>query len=183
VQAIYAPIVRETATSFETETPTLAEMRERILRTTERLPWLVCESGGAIIGYAYAAPHRTRAAYRWSVEESVYVHASARRAGVGRALLTSLLRVLKLQGFYNVFAGITLPNPASVGLHEALGFGQVGVYRRVGYKLGAWHDVMWLQNALRERVPDPAPPLTFVEARESPEWGLALSASACLPRL
>jgi L-amino acid N-acyltransferase YncA len=183
VQAIYAPVVRDTATSFEEEAPTAGEVRERILRTTERLPWLVCVSGAGVLGYAYAVPHRTRAAYRWSVEESVYVHESARRAGVGRALLTSLLGVLKVQGFYNVLAGITLPNPASVGLHEAAAFIPLGVYRKVGYKFGAWHDVLWLHRALREHGPDPAPPLSFAEAVSSPEWAAALGSGERLLRV
>jgi phosphinothricin acetyltransferase len=183
VQAIYAPVVRDTATSFEEEAPTVGEVRERILRTTERLPWLVCVGGETILGYAYAVPHRTRAAYRWSVEESVYVHESARRAGVGRALLTSLLGALKVQGFYNVLAGITLPNPASVGLHEEAGFIPLGVYRKVGYKFGAWHDVLWLHRALREHVPDPAPPLSLAEAMSSPEWATALGSGERLLRV
>src|SRR5437016_10342731 len=141
IVAIYAPIVRETAISFEVEAPDVNAMRRRIAETLAHLPWLICERRGEVLGYAYASTHRTRAAYQWSVDVSVYVHARIRRSGVGKALYTSLLRFLDLQGFYNVYAGITLPNPASVRLHESLEFQPVAVYRAVGYKLGAWHDV------------------------------------------
>jgi L-amino acid N-acyltransferase YncA len=133
VQAIYAPVVHETAISFELEPPTVEEIRQRIVKTLERWLWLVCERRGDILGYVYAGQHRTRPAYQWSVDVSAYVHASARRLGVGRALYHSLFSLLALQGFYQAYAGITLPNPASVRLHESLGFQPVGVYRAVGY--------------------------------------------------
>src|SRR5947209_12608865 len=130
IVAIYAPIVRETAISFEVEAPDVNAMRRRITETLAHLPWLICERRGEVLGYAYASTHRTRAAYQWSVDVSVYVHARIRRSGVGKALYTSLLRFLDLQGFYNVYAGITLPNPASVRLHESLEFQPVGVDRK-----------------------------------------------------
>ena len=101
----------------------------------------MCESEGRILGYAYAGAHRTRAAYQWSVDVPVYVHTNARQIGVGRALYRSLFGLLTLQGSCNAFAGITLPNPAGVGLHESLGFKPIGIYRDVGHKLGRWHDV------------------------------------------
>jgi L-amino acid N-acyltransferase YncA len=176
VQAIYAPVVRDTAISFETEPPTVEEMRQRITHTLERLPWVVCKQWGVLLGYAYASPHRARAAYQWSVDVSVYVHAQARRVGVGRALYRSLFSLLTLQGFYQAYAGITLPNPASVGLHESLGFQPVGVYRAVGYKLGAWHDVGWWQLPLRERTTSPDPPAGLGTIRNSPAWKSALAA-------
>ena len=123
IQAIYSPIVRQTATSFEATPPTVDEMRQRLVKTLVDLPWLVCERRGTILGYVYAGRHRARTAYQWSVEASAYVHVEARRMGVGRALYSSLFKILTLQGFYNVYAGITLPNPASVGLHEVDGLG------------------------------------------------------------
>jgi L-amino acid N-acyltransferase YncA len=175
VQAIYAPIVRETAISFELEPPTVAEMQQRIVQTLEHWPWLVCERRGDILGYVYASQHRTRPAYQWSVDVSVYVHPNARRSGVGQALYRSLFALLALQGFYQAYAGITLPNPASVGLHESLGFQPVGVYRDVGYKLGAWHDVGWWQLALRERAMPPEPPTDFGTVRASPAWSATLA--------
>ena len=175
IQAIYAPNVRDTAISFELEPPTVNEMRQRIRQTLEHLPWVVCEHRGDIQGYAYASPHRTRAAYQWSVDVSVYVHAQARRSGVGRTVYRSLFALLAMQGFYNAYAGITLPNPASVGLHESMGFQAVGVYRAVGYKLGAWHDVGWWQLALRELSIPPEPPADFRMVRASAAWDTALA--------
>src|SRR5918996_222132 len=129
IASIYAPNVTDTIISFELEPPTADEMRLRIEATLERCPWLVCEREGRVLGYAYADAHGSRAAYRWSVDVSVYVHEDARRMGLGRALYTSLFAALDLQGFYNAYAGATLPNPASVGLHEAVGFRPVGVCR------------------------------------------------------
>lgn len=158
IQAIYAPIVLETAISFEFEPPSVDEIRRRITKTLERLPWIVCEDGGAIRGYAYAAAHRERAAYQWSVDVSVYVGSSSRRSGVGRALYTELLELLRRQGFVNAYAGITLPNPASVRLHQSLGFQPVGTYHSVGWKFGRWHDVEWFELPLRAHDPEPPPP-------------------------
>ena len=183
ILAIYAPIVRETAISFEVEPPDVNAMRRRITETLAHLPWLVCERRGEVLGYAYASTHRTRAAYQWSVDVSVYVHARIRRSGVGKALYTSLLRFLDLQGFYNVYAGITLPNPASVRLHESLEFQPVGVYRAVGYKLGAWHDVGWWHLALRPHAVPPGPPVDFGQIQDAPESHTALAAGMRLLRI
>jgi L-amino acid N-acyltransferase YncA len=169
IHAIYAPIVLETAISFEFEPPPVEEIRRRISRTLERLPWIVREDGGEIRGYAYAAAHRERAAYQWSVDVSVYVGSSSRRSGVGRALYTALLGILRLQGFVNAYAGITLPNPASVRLHEKIGFQPVGIYHAVGWKFGAWHDVAWFELSLGEHGADPQPPRPIKEVLESPE--------------
>jgi phosphinothricin acetyltransferase len=159
VQAIYAPLVRATAVSFEVDPPDAAEMRRRIEGTLGRLPWLVCARDREVLGFAYAAPHRERAAYRWSVEVSAYVAVGARRAGVGRGLYGALLELLTAQGFVSAYAGITLPNPASVGLHRAAGFAPVGVYHAAGFKLGAWHDVGWWQRPLRDPPASPRPPV------------------------
>jgi phosphinothricin acetyltransferase len=160
VQALYAPFVRETVISFEYEPPSVFEMGERIVRSEGLLPWLVCESDDArLIGYAYASKHRERAAYQWSVDVSVYVSPASHRMGVGRRLYSVLFNLLRLQGYVNAYAGITLPNNASVGLHRALGFEPVGVYRNVGYKFGGWHDVGWWALALLARPTEPTPPL------------------------
>jgi L-amino acid N-acyltransferase YncA len=182
IAAIYAPIVRTTAISFELDPPTEAEMAARVEATLAYAPWLVCAAEEGVLGFAYAARHRERAAYRWSVDASVYVHERARRRGVARGLYTSLFALLRRQGFYAVHAGITLPNPASVGVHESLGFLPVGVYRSVGYKLATWHDVGWWQLPLRERVGAPAPPLTPAEAQSGPGWTEALEAGRALVR-
>jgi len=161
VQAIYAPIVATTAISFELEPPTVAEMARRMAGTTPAYPWLVAEDQGRLAGYAYASQHRTRAAYRWCVDVSAYVDPDWQRRGVGRSLYTALVAVLELQGYREAFAGIALPNPASVGLHHALGFVPVGVYRRVGWKLGTWHDVGWWQRSLTASREEPSEPETL----------------------
>ncbi|GAA4543043.1 arsinothricin resistance N-acetyltransferase ArsN1 family B [Pseudonocardia xishanensis] len=150
VAAIYAPFVRDTTVSFETEPPDTAETARRI---EHALSWLVAEVDGVVRGYAYAGPHRSRAAYRWSVDVSVYVDLP--RSGLGRALYERLFAELTERGYAQAFAGITLPNEPSIGLHRALGFEPVGVYRNVGYKLGAWRDVSWWQRELRGATPDP----------------------------
>jgi L-amino acid N-acyltransferase YncA len=175
VARIYDPVVERTAISFELEPPGPAEMRRRILQTLAFAPWLVEERDGTVRGYAYASKHRDRAAYQWSVDAAVYVGDAHRRSGIGRALYDKLFRLLRLQGFYTAHAGITLPNAASVGLHEAVGFQPVGVYRAVGYKLGAWHDVGWWQLALRDRAGQPVRPKTMAEAEADPRWAEELA--------
>ena len=175
VLAIYAPVVRETAISFELEPPSLEEMRGRIRSLETRLPWLVCSEGPSIWGYAYADRFRTRAAYQWSAEVTVYVSPSRQRRGVARALYSSLLAALRLLGYRNAFAGIAQPNPASVALHEALGFRPAGVFRAAGFKLGRWHDVGWWQLELAPLGRPDAPPQQVAALRASPGWRDALA--------
>lgn len=160
----------ETAISFEDEPPGEIEMRRRIEDISSRYPWLVAESGGAVAGYAYASPHRTRAAYRWAADVAVYVERGRQRHGLGRALYGALLELLGRQGVQVACAGITLPNEASVRLHEAVGFEPVGVYRRIGWKAGAWHDVGWWQRELTS-AQDRVPPEVGPPAR-LPPYGL-----------
>src|SRR5579863_1402240 len=138
INAIYRPFVAGSTVSFELEPPTDDTMAGRIAEILVRLPWLVNEEEGVVSSYAYASRHRDREAYQWSVETSVYVHPERRRSGLGRALYEELFARLEAQGYYTAFAGITLPNAASVGLHEAMGFVPVGVYRKAGFKFGAW---------------------------------------------
>lgn len=176
VQAIYAPFCSHTPVSFELEAPTVEEMSRRIGKILEQYPWLVCENQGEILGYVYASRHRERPAYQWSVDVTAYISEQHRRKGIGRALYTSLFEVLRLQGLYHAYAGITLPNPGSVGLHEAIGFRPVGVYRAVGFKCGAWHDVGWWQLELRPLPSRPDAPREFQTVRESPKWEAALTA-------
>jgi phosphinothricin acetyltransferase len=180
VQAIYGPYC-STPVSFELEPPSVGEMRQRLAKVLEQYPWLVCEHGGEVLGYAYAGPHRERAAYGWSVDTSAYV--GRLRCGIGRALYTSLFALLRLQGFVNAYAGVTLPNPASVGLHEAMGFRPVGVYREVGYKCGAWHDVAWYQLLLQPRPSQPMLPRALSEVRQDVNWEAALNAGLPLLHL
>lgn len=148
IQAIYAPIVEHTAISFEEVPPTINEIAGRIEETLLGYPYLVAEQGGRVVGYAYAGPHRTRAAYRSSVDVTIYVAEGARQMGVGRQLYGVLLPDLAGRGFHAAFAGITLPNAGSVRLHEMMGFNPLGVYREVGRKFGHWHDVGWWQRLL-----------------------------------
>ena len=160
VRDIYLPFVADSATSFEVVPPTVSEMEGRIEGLRDQYPWLVFETDERVLGYAYATSHRTRLAYQWCVEVSVYVHSSARHCGVGRALYTALFEILRRQGYVNAYAGITLPNAASVALHESLGFTPIGVFQRVGFKLASWHDVFWLQLRLSEEptpIPKPLP--------------------------
>jgi len=180
--AIYAPYVTGAVISFEAVPPSAEEMASRIASTLSYAPYLVYEKDGEVLGFAYAARHRERAAYRWSVDVSVYVHERTHRQGVGRALYTSLFALLRLQGFYAAHAGITLPNPRSVGLHEAVGFVPVGVYRSVGFKMGGWHDVGWWQLPLRDRTGEPAAPLSLAEAQARPEWPAAMASGLALLR-
>lgn len=145
--ALYSPYVTDTAVSFEERPPSPAEIVTR-MTAEPRLPWLVAWTEGpagdpVVVGYAYASTHRSRAAYRWSVDCTVYLDPAAQRAGWGRRLYARLLSERRELGYLRVFAGITQPNAASVGLHEAMGFTAVGVYRNVGFKLGRWHDVGW----------------------------------------
>jgi len=159
--AIYALLVRETPISFETEVPSETEFAQRIGDSAPGYPWLVCVEGDTVIGYAYARRHRERRAYQWSVEVSVYVAEGRRRDGLGRALYSQLLDILRRQGYYNAYAGIALPNATSVAFHESMGFVPVGVYQKVGFKLGRWHDVGWWALRLQDETDPPGDPLTL----------------------
>jgi L-amino acid N-acyltransferase YncA len=172
IAAIYAPIVAGTWISFEEVPPGESEMRERIEHAAGSWPFLCIERTGGIAGYAYASPHRERASYRWSVDVSVYVHEGCRRTGVARRLYETLFAILREQGYYNAFAGITLPNDASVGLHHRLGFNDVGIYRNVGYKLGAWRDTIWMQRGLKDArgVPSEPIPLRALAGTDLGNW-------------
>ena len=177
--AVYAPAVVERATSFEVDAPDGDEMARRVAAIQPRTPWLVCEHRGGVVGYAYASPHRDRAAYQWSVDVSAYVHADAHRAGVARGLYAALFEILVRQGFRNAYAGMTLPNAGSEGMHRAAGFSPVGVYRRVGYKLGAWHDVLWMERRLAPHEAPVTAPMPL-DALRADATGAALVDEALL---
>jgi L-amino acid N-acyltransferase YncA len=170
IAAIYRPIVESTTISFETVAPDADEMLRRLADTLPAYPWLVCDVGGQVAGYAYASKHRVRAAYQWSVDTSVYIDGAHRRLGIGRGLYQSLFAILAAQGYVNAFAGIALPNAESVGLHEAVGFAPLGVYRRVGFKFGAWRDVGWWQLALRAHEMSPDAPIDLVTLQQRHDW-------------
>jgi phosphinothricin acetyltransferase len=163
VHAIYAPMVRDTPISFELDPPPVETMAKRIAATLALYPWLVWEEGGRIAGYVYGSRHRERAAYQWSVEVTAYVHPDFQRRGIGGRLYRVLIALLRAQGFCNACAGITLPNAASVALHESVGFTPLAVYRGIGYKLGRWHDVGLWQQRLAELPPSPRPPRPISE--------------------
>lgn len=177
VAGIYAPLVADTAITFEIEVPSVEEMRQRIVGTSMRLPYLVADDAGTVLGFAYAGRHRRRAAYAWSSEVSVYVATRLRRSGIGRGLYTALLDLLSAQGYANAFAGIALPNDPSIGLHQATGFEPVGVYRSVGYKLGTWWDVSWWQRRLPVAQTPQPPPVALVQI-DADRVGRALTTGA-----
>jgi phosphinothricin acetyltransferase len=158
IAEIYAPYVTERPTSFEMVPPDASEIAARITKTVKRWPWLVWVDEQGVQGYAYAGAHSERICYQWSVGVSVYVSPRVQRQGVGRQLYARLFDILRRQGFYNAYGGITEPNPGSIGLHEAMGFQRIGLHRNVGYKLGAWHDVATLGLALRTPQPGDAAP-------------------------
>lgn len=178
VSDIYAPFVTDAATSFEALPPDAAEIQKRIQDVTPKYPWLVFEGDGDVLGFAYASQHRTRHAYQWSADVSVYIHERARNHGVGRALYTALFDLLRRQGFFNAYAGITLPNPGSVRLHESMGFTSVGVYSRVGFKFGRWHDVLWLELRLSDDPTVPKDPSSTAGLFQDPAVVLVLNSSA-----
>lgn len=164
IARIYAPYVTESAVSFETAPPDAFQMRARIEAAGDHYPWIVAvDADGGLAAYAYAAAFRARAAYRYAVETSVYVEKAAQKRGLGRQLYEALLQRLEAQGYAQAIASITLPNGASVRLHEALGFAAAGIYRQVGYKMGGWHDVGLWQRALAPATNPPAEPKRLSE--------------------
>ena len=143
--------------TFETEPPKAEQMAERIAAAQRRHAWLVLEDDGDVVGYAYAGPYKERAAYRWSVEVSVYLAPAEQGRGTARRLYDALFAVLAELGYVSAYAGITQPNPASTGLHAGMGFTPAGVFRDVGFK-GGWHDVAWWQRSLRPAPSEPGEP-------------------------
>ncbi|MCA8960584.1 MAG: N-acetyltransferase [Planctomycetes bacterium] len=182
---IYGDVVRDTAISFEMVVPDLDEIRQRMRRNTAFAPWLVAEERGRCLGYAYGCAFRDRAAYGWTAETAIYVASSTHRRGVARALYTALFEGLRWMGFQNLIAGITLPNVASVSLHESLGFRRVGVFSRVGHKHGAWHDVGFWERWIGEDTASLptvqlSPPRTPAELYADPAWTRTLAAAGDL---
>jgi phosphinothricin acetyltransferase len=175
IAAIYAPHCENSPVSFELSAPSAAEMSHRIQQITALWPWLVLEDGGQVAGYAYAVRHRERAAYCWAVDTAIYVGDQFKRRGVGRALYATLFDVLRAQGYFKACAGITLPNPGSVGLHEAVGFKPVGVYRGIGFKLGSWHDVAWYEADIQPEAANPPPPAPLATVFDSSRWRDAIA--------
>ena len=158
IKTIYDWYVQNTHISFEYETPSLDEMRSRMENIQARYPYLVAELNNEIVGYAYAADFRHRAAYQWSPECTIYLSPENRGKGFGIILYNKLFNLLRHQGYYNVFAGVGLPNDASVNLHLKCGFEVVGTYRNIGYKHNKWHSTQWFQLILNQHPADPSPP-------------------------
>ena len=170
IAAIYGPYCDATVISFEEAAPTPEEMARRIAVIGATRPWIVLEDNGPVVGYAYASAHHERAAYRWSVSTAIYVGRDRQRRGAGRALYTTLFALLRQLGYCQATAGITLPNAASVGLHTAFGFVPVGVYRTIGYKMDAWHDVGWYQVEIQPPTQNPPEPRSIAEVVDTAEW-------------
>ncbi|HWI94055.1 MAG TPA: GNAT family N-acetyltransferase [Flavisolibacter sp.] len=163
ITEIYSPSVLNAATSFETELPSESEMQTRIQTILQKFPWIVCEVDGKIAGYVYASKHRDREAYQWSCECSIYMNSDFKGKGIGTELYRLLFQVLKRQGFRNVYARITLPNEASISIHERCGFKHFATYDSIGYKFGHWHSVGWWKLQINDYDLQPPPPLKFSE--------------------
>lgn len=156
VAAIYAHYVRETAITFATHAPTAEDYVARM--ADDRYPFLVAEAAGEVVGFAYASAFREKEAYRWDVELTIYLIPGCAGAGIGKKLLAECLRLLRLRGYLNAYSCITLPNERSIGLHRGLGFRELGVFPKTGYKLGKWHDVIWMGLVLGEFDGEPDEP-------------------------
>jgi L-amino acid N-acyltransferase YncA len=164
---IYAPSILESGASFETSLPSLADFQQRMQDYQAQYPWIVCEVEGRVVAYAYGSSHRSRCAYGWSAESSVYVDKSWQGRGLGKILYRELFELLKIQGVVNIFTGITEPNSASVALHKSLGFSAIGSFKDVGFKLGRWWNVSWWQLQLQKPLEPQAlqkPPRHFSKA-------------------
>ncbi|MEN6596122.1 MAG: N-acetyltransferase family protein [Clostridiaceae bacterium] len=155
--AIYAPYVTDTPVTFEYEVPSLAEFTGRIRSVSADYPYLVCERGGKIAGYAYAHRYKERAAYQWDAELSVYLEGGSRGRGLGKSFYTALMELLPLQNVKNVYGCVLCPNESSERLHDSLGFSRVGVFRSTGYKCGAWRDVVWFEKQIAPYDSEPEP--------------------------
>ena len=164
---VYAPYVTDTSITFEYEVPEPAEFASRIRETLEKYPYLVAEEDGIIRGYAYASPFKGRAAYAWSAETSIYLCHEARARGIGTALYLKLEEMLRRQHVCNLCACITYPNPASIAFHEKLGYRTVAHFNSAGFKLGAWHDIVWMEKELSPHAVPPLPFLPFPELNKS----------------
>jgi len=158
---IYAPFILKSGITQETEVPTVEEFQDRIISNLEERPWLVCKMNNELAGYAYAGKHRERKGYQWCTEPSVYVAEKYFGRGVADALYTALFDIIKLQGYVNAYAVITLPNDRSIAFHKKFGFSYLTTYKKIGYKLGQWHDVGWMQYEVNPHNNDPRDPVKF----------------------
>lgn len=167
---IYTPFITDTVITFEYEVPTITAFSERIANIQKKYPWLVCEIDGKIVGYAYASQFAERAAFAWSVDFSIYINPKYHKRKIGKALYFSLFELLKLQGYYNVYAKITSPNIKSESLHKSLGFKPVGIYKNVAFKLGNWQDLICYELKLMDYPNTPKNTKTIDEINNTPEF-------------
>lgn len=167
---IYTPYITDTVITFEYTVPSITEFKERMAHIQGTYPWLVYEISNAVAGYAYASQYREREAYKWSVDFAIYINPEYHGKKIGKALYYALSETLKLQGYYNAYAGVTVPNVKSEGLHEAFGFHTIGTYQKVGYKFGCWHDVRWYEISLREHDKSPEIPKSIDEIGNTKEF-------------
>jgi len=158
---IYTPFILNSGITQETDVPSVEEFQERIISNLKERPWLVCEIDKQVAGYAYAGKHRDRKGYQWCTEPSVYISEKYFGLGVADALYTALFDILKLQGYVNAYAVITLPNERSIAFHKKFGFDYLTTYKKIGYKLGQWHDVGWMQYEINPHKEDPEDPIKF----------------------
>lgn len=164
---IYAPFILNSGITQETEIPSVGDFQKRIISNLEERPWLVCEIDGQVAGYAYAGKHRDRKGYQWCTEPSVYISEKYFGIGIADALYTALFDILKLQGYVNAYAVITLPNDRSIAFHKKFGFEYLTTYKKIGYKLGQWHDVGWMQYEVNPHKKDPEDPFKFPDLDRS----------------
>ena len=164
---IYAPFILNSGITQETEVPSVEDFQKRIISNLEERPWLVCEINSQVAGYAYAGKHRERKGYQWCTEPSVYISEKYFGVGIALALYTALFDILKLQGYVNAYAVITLPNDRSIAFHSKFGFEYLTTYKKIGYKLGQWHDVGWMQYEINPHKEDPADPMKFPGIKKS----------------
>jgi len=173
--AIYAPYIQNTTVSFEYEVPTLEDWHTRIKEYGAEYPWLVCEYENRIIGYAYGSKHRARTAYSWCSEVSIYMLEEFHGLGVAKMLYETLFGIMRLQGYINAYAGIALPNSKSENFHRKSGFSEIGIYKKIGYKFGAWHDVLWLQLHLAPHPGDAVFPKKIQAVKDEEQLAIILN--------
>ncbi len=164
---IYAPFILNSGITQEVEIPAVEDFQQRIISNLEERPWLVCEINNEIAGYAYAGKHRDRKGYQWCTEASVYISEKYYGFGIANALYTALFDILKTQGYVNAYAVITLPNDRSIAFHKKFGFSYLTTYEKIGYKLGQWHDVGWMQYEINSHKKDPVDPIRFPQIDRS----------------
>ena len=179
---IYAPFILNSGITQETEVPSLEDFQQRVISNLAERPWLVCEINNQVAGYAYAGKHRDRKGYQWCTEPSVYISEKYFGFGIANALYTALFEILKLQGYVNAYAVITLPNDRSIAFHKKFGFDYLTTYKKIGYKLGQWHDVGWMQYEINPHNEDPTEPIKFTQIDKAIANSILKKSSALLKK-